>query len=498
LLPEDDLNLATVLKSPLFGLSEDQLFTLCHERDGTVWRALERRAGDDPAFAAAHAEFAALLARADYVPPYELYAEILGARGGRRKLVARLGFEANDPIDEFLGQALAYERAHPPSLQGFLTWLTRGNLEVKRDLDQGERDEVRIMTVHGAKGLQAPIVFLPDTMNVPQDRARILWDGDDGPFLWAPRRDVEDATATRLREAVRARQEQERRRLLYVAMTRACDRLYICGWESKTAAPAACWHKLITAGLQDIAEPVHFDFTDEIGATDGWSGDGLRLEQRGPVRDKQEEKPSQRVPPLPRFANTAAPAEPRAARPLAPSRMDADAPAARSPVGDEGARARGRVIHTLLEHLPTLESERRGEAAARLIAKHAPNLTPDAAGAMARAICDLIAAPAFAPLFGENSLAEVPIVGRIGDAVIAGQVDRLVVTPDRVLIVDYKSGEPPKRNADTPRAYIRQLAAYRAVLASIYPGRPISCAILWTTTPALIEIAPADLDFLTP
>ena len=204
------------------------------------------------------------------------------------------------------------------------------------------------------------------------------------------------------------------------------------------------------------------------------------------------------MPPLPTFANTPAPAEPRAARPLSPSRMDGDAPAARSPVGDDGARARGRIIHTLLEHLPTLAPERRSEAAARLIAKHAPDFGADAAGSMARAICDLIAAPAFAPLFGENSLAEVPIVGRIGDAVIAGQVDRLVVTPDRVLIVDYKSGEPPKRNAETPRAYVRQLAAYRAVLASIYPERPISCAILWTTTPALIEIAPADLDFLTP
>jgi len=498
LLPEDDLNLATVLKSPLFGLSEDQLFALCHQRDGTVWRALERRAGDDPAFAAAHADLAALLARADYVPPYELYAEILGARGGRKKLVARLGFEANDPIDEFLGQALAYERAHPPSLQGFLTWLVRGDLEVKRDLEQGERDEVRIMTVHGAKGLQAPIVFLPDTMNVPQDRARILWDGDDGPFLWAPRRDVEDATVTRLRAAARALQEQERRRLLYVAMTRACDRLYVCGWENKTAARDGCWHGLIQAGLQGVAKPVRFDFTADIGAVDGWAGDGLRLEQRGPPRETQSEKPAQRVPPLPPFAYTPAPAEPRAARPLTPSRMDADAPAARSPVGDDGARARGRIIHTLLEHLPTLAPERRSEAATRLIAKHAPDLGAEAAGAMARAICELIAAPAFAPLFGENSLAETPIVGRIGDAVIAGQVDRLVVTPDRVLIVDYKSGEPPKRSADTPRAYMRQLAAYRAVLASIYPGRTISCAILWTTTPALIEIAPADLDFLAP
>jgi ATP-dependent helicase/nuclease subunit A len=272
----------------------------------------------------------------------------------------------------------------------------------------------------------------------------------------------------------------------------------VCGWHSKNAAPSGAWHKLISAGLQEAAEPAQFDFTTEIGATDGWAGDGLRLEQRGPARDKQAEKPSQRLPPLPAFAYVPAPAEPRAARPLSPSRMDADAPAARSPVGDDGARARGRIIHTLLQHLPTLAPERRSEAAQRLIAKHAPDFDADAAISLARAICDLIAVPAFAPLFGENSLAEVPIVGRIGDAVIAGQVDRLVVTPERVLIVDYKSGEPPKRGADTPRAYVRQLAAYRAVLASIYPGRPINCAILWTTTPALIEIAPEQLDFLTP
>ena len=175
LLPDDDLTLAAVLKSPLIGFDEERLFTLAHGRGGTLWRELEVRAGDDPAFEAAHSDLSRLLDLVGDVPPFELYSRILGAGGGRHKLVGRLGPDAEDPISEFLDLALAFERTHVPSLEGFLHWLEAGAVEVKRDPEQETRDTVRVMTVHGAKGLQSPIVFLPDTMQAPRATPRLLW-----------------------------------------------------------------------------------------------------------------------------------------------------------------------------------------------------------------------------------------------------------------------------------------------------------------------------------
>src|SRR5262249_50663006 len=222
-----------VLKGPLCGLSEDQLFALAYDRgDATLWTRLRHARDGDPGLAAAADLLSALLARADFAPPYELYADILGARGGRRAMLERLGPQAEDPIDEFLALALAYEREHVPSLQGFLRWLVAGEIEVKRDFGERQRNEVRIMNVHGAKGLEAPIVFLPDTTQLPDPRAKLLWTETDGLPVWRPHADFACARDTAERQALRRRDLQEYRRLLYVALTRAEDRLYLCGWET--------------------------------------------------------------------------------------------------------------------------------------------------------------------------------------------------------------------------------------------------------------------------
>ncbi len=232
LLPEDDLTLATVLKSPLLGLDEDQLFAIAHDRTGTLWQALRRHTA--PWAAAAAATLAALMARADFVPPHALYAELLGEGGGRRRLLARLGYEAEDAIDEFVSQTLAYEHAHVPSLQGFLHWLDSGEAEIKRDLDAGGgRNQLRIMTVHGAKGLQAPIVFLPDTIAMPTRLPLVHWPDEAAPLLWAPGDGAGEPVAAAAKAAAQRKRDQEYRRLLYVALTRAEDRLYVCGWNTK-------------------------------------------------------------------------------------------------------------------------------------------------------------------------------------------------------------------------------------------------------------------------
>ena len=231
LLPEDDLTLASVLKGPLFGLSEDDLFQLAWRRPGSLWAALREHREESPNFAHAAKELEELLARVDFVPPYELFAEILSPRGGRKAILGRLGPEASDPLDELLAAALAYERAHGVSLQGFLHWLAEGAAEIKRDLDQGARDEVRILTVHGAKGLEAPIVFLPDTLQMPTKTAPILWHAGTRDAvampLWMVARDAPPRAAQVALDAAKRKRDQEYRRLLYVAMTRAKDDLHL-------------------------------------------------------------------------------------------------------------------------------------------------------------------------------------------------------------------------------------------------------------------------------
>ncbi len=335
LLPEDDLTLAGLLKSPLYGLDEAALFSLAHGRgDRRLWDELRRRADEDPLLRLAADELSALLARADFVAPYELFADVLAARGGRRAALSRLGPEAADPIDEFLALALAYERTHIPSLQGFLHWLATGEVEIKRDLDQRGRDEVRVLTVHGAKGLQAPIVFLPDTLQTPAQTSRLHWT-EDGLPLWSPRKDFDAPAAQAARQIALRCRDEEYRRLLYVAMTRAEDRLYVCGWQTRRAAPPGNWYELIAPGLATVAVPTNFDFTALIGE-DGWSGPGLRLDQAQSAAAKSDQRASSHAIPAELGALVAA------GRARTAPAAGAVAPDPRRTLGALAARAAGR------------------------------------------------------------------------------------------------------------------------------------------------------------
>jgi ATP-dependent helicase/nuclease subunit A len=496
LLPEDDLTLATVLKGPLCGLDDDQLFALAYPRQGTLWSELHRRAAEQPAFAAALRLLTELLARADFVPPYELFAEVLGERGGRRALLARLGDEALDPLDEFLSLALAYERMHGPSLQGFLHWLATGETEVKRDLEQRGRDEVRVFTVHGAKGLQAPIVFLPDTLQVPRQKPALLWT-EDGLPLWRAHRGWTAPIAERAYAAACTRREAEYRRLLYVAMTRAEDRLYVCGWRNKQAPPERCWYHLIERGLAEApgAEAVEFD----LGA-EAWRGPGRRLataQRAAPDRREPLRLPVEGGEPLPAWALAPPKPEPSPPRPLAPSRPGVADPAARSPLSEAPGAGllRGRLVHRLLQSLPELPPAARAAAARRFLALPVHGLDAAQQEALVAETLAVLDHAEFQPLFAPGSQAEVPVVALLGGRALAGQIDRLAVTADAVMIVDYKTLRPPPADeAAVPPAYLDQLAAYRAAVAQIYPGRAIRCALLWTEGPRLMPVSGALLD----
>ncbi len=504
LLADDDLTLAAVLKGPLFALSEEELFELAHGREGSLWDALAAAAGRGAPYREVHQELSALRGLADYLRPFELFAEVLGPRGGRRRLAARLGPDAIDPIEEFLSLALAYERDETPSLEGFLHWLELGAQEVKRDLEQGG-GAVRVMTVHGAKGLQAPVVFLPDTLQAPQQGPDLYWLGaaedQAAVALWPIRKEYDGPLAAAARADHAAARDREYRRLLYVAMTRAEDRLYICGWNTRRTAPQGCWYRLAERALAKIAEPADFDFTAEMAG--GWAGPGLRLacpQTAEPKVEADAGTPAAAAEGLPDWARRPLAPEPAPARPLAPSRPAETEPALISPLGaDEGLRfRRGLIVHRLLQSLPDLAPEARAAAGARFLKRPALGLSPAEQEELLRETLAVMEHPGFAPLFAPGSRAEVPLVGTLegpeGPLAVSGQVDRLAVQDERVLVVDYKTNRPPpEREQDVPAIYLNQMASYAALLARVYPDRAVECHLLWTAGPRLMQLSPERL-----
>jgi ATP-dependent helicase/nuclease subunit A len=495
LLPEDDLTLATVLKGPFIGFTEEELFNLAWGRSGTLWKALKEKTGTEAHCARAEAFLSRLLDLADFEPPYEFFAHLLTGEGGRERLLARLGPDAADPIDEFLSLALDFERDHPPSLEAFLHWVERGAAEIKRDMDQG-RDEVRIMTVHGAKGLEADIVFMPDTCAAPggsHDPALLSLPpvGGDGPrlLLWPVRKREEDDVSAAAREKLRELQAAEYRRLLYVALTRARDRLYIAGYQSTREPSEDCWYRLIEKALLPHAKKVELPDGRLVWRIEG--------KQRRKVKAAAAEADPEKID-LPGWARAEAPAEPTPSRPLAPSRLPPEdmAEPAPAPFTQKDAALRfrrGGIIHRLLETLPDIALSERRDAARRYLSLSVHELSEDEAREIEESVFRVLDDPGLAPLFAPGSRAEVPVVGTVefrGEPLlVSGQIDRLAVTDDEVLIVDYKTNRPPPGTPDAVApAYMAQMAAYRAVLSSIYPGRAIRCALLWTEGAHLMEL----------
>lgn len=500
LLPEDDLNLATLLKSPLFGFDDEDLLALLYGRSGTAIAAL-RTARDGKARGAA-ARLRLFQTAGEGAAPYAFFSTALGPMGGRAQMVARLGSDANDPIDELLRLALDYEHHSAPSLQGFLSWLERGQAEVKRDMEHG-RDEVRVMTVHGAKGLEANIVILPDTCTLPHGPARPGFfpiATPDGRVLpvWSQRAGDAPPCLQDARKAANAAAAREHGRLLYVALTRARDRLYVCGYQGKGEIKAETWHATVGAAMATLPD------AERIAQAGGSQILRLTSPQRV-VRDAGPAAVPLGEVALPAFARTQAPAEPPPLRWLAPSALsDGEGePPARSPLAGAAADRtrflRGRLIHRLLEMLPGLARDARAGAARAYLALPIHGLDAGAQDEIAETALRIMEDARFAPLFSASSRAEVPVAGLLttpgGPVPLAGVVDRLAVTDTHVLVIDYKTNRPPPRTADAvPRLYVRQMAAYRQVLRRIYPDRAVECALLWTEGPDLMRIADAAMD----
>jgi ATP-dependent helicase/nuclease subunit A len=495
--PQDDLSLANLLASPLMGWSQDDILAhVPRAPKQRLWDHLRRE--DAPAFVAETAEsLRDLLRRADYQTPQALISWLLtGPWQGRARLVARLGSEANDPLDELINAAFAYETEHWPSLAGFLTWFDAGTGDLKRDSDAAS-GQVRVMTVHGSKGLQAPIVILADATGAPGDPGDLALEDDPiGLDLERKRmvplpplgKDERRGTIAEADERKRMSALQEHWRLLYVAMTRAEEALFVGGSLNKNEAKKGVPHEdSWYARLAPLFEGEPLE--DPVW---GWRKEWG--ERAAPLVPDDSAGTGAAAPPeLPGWATAPIGPEPRPPRPLAPSSAGEDR-GAEPPLPPEAARhaaRRGSLIHALLERVPDVPVPEREATARRWLARQAGDLDESLRTEMLAAALGVLNHPQFAALFSEKALAEVPLAATVDGVVVAGTVDRLLIEDSRITVVDFKTTRrPPASMDEVPRATLRQMAAYVAALEAIYPGREVRAGVLYTHTPALFELGP--------
>jgi ATP-dependent helicase/nuclease subunit A len=479
LQPEDDLSLAVLLVSPLVGWSQDELYDRAKARKTGLWQHL----GDHKPQVLKD-----ILDMADMSTPYQFLEAILsGPIQGRRKLIAQLGAEARDPIEELLNTALSFEEQANPSLQLFLDWFDRGDVDIKRDPAKPE-NAVRVMTVHGAKGLQAPVVVLADATSDPDfNKSRDLdWRPEEDVRipLFRPKKEERTGSLKSSAEAQDKREAEEHWRLLYVAMTRAEEHLIVGGALKKTQTGkplgGRCWYEQIDRALKTL------------GAVDGV----YALDEKLKPAKKRDDSIEAWQGAIPDWAKRPAAPEARPPRPLAPSAIKPADDAVSPPPSETMREAahRGILLHSLFERLPDVPRGERVAAADNWLAQSAGVSDASKRREMIGAALLVIDDPDFAEIFGGNALAEAPLAGVVDGQVIAGTVDRLLISEDEVLVVDFKTGRRVPRTADAVSAHHKaQMAAYGAVLQGIFPDRIVRAALLYTSGPKLIPLSPADL-----
>ena len=473
--PEDSLSLATVLKSPLFGWTEQQLFDLAHRRQEVyLWAALRNRAGEFPETLAVLND---LRGQTDFLRPYDLIERILTRHDGRRKLLGRLGAEAEDGINALLSQALAYERTDIPSLTGFLAWMQTDDLEIKRQMT-GVGDMIRVMTVHGAKGLEAPIVILPDTgkRQAPRD-AEIMASGDVP--LWKVPADASPKLIAQARDEARSREENERLRLLYVALTRA-EKWLIVAAAGDVGKDGSSWYQMVETAMERAGATALPDSQTRRLAHGDWEG--------LPQVDQAEQVAYAET--LPEIFHHPAPPPVLTPETLSPS----DLGGAKALPGDAGqdeeaAKLRGTRLHLLLEHLPPAKPDVWPQLCARLL----PDMHEPDRDNLLQEVSAVLTAPDLKPIFADNTLAEVPVSADLNDRRLHGVIDRLIITDTIVQAIDFKSNATVPDTPETcPTGLLRQMGAYAHALSQIYPDHQIRTAILWTRTAHLMWL-PHDL-----
>lgn len=484
LLPDDDFTLAVVLKSPLLNFDDDDLMDLAIGRAGSLWQALQEKVKNQDRYQTGLNFLKKVLSFADFVTPFSFYSKILGPLNGRALFIRRLGTEVGDPLDEFISLAQEFQKNNTPSLQGFLKWFEASETQIKRDMERGV-NEVRIMTIHGAKGLEAPIVYLPDTHRTLRKRTDTLLKLPSGLSVWSGKTEFEKGQVEAARETLMKEEKAELNRLLYVALTRAEDRLYVSGWRGLKAPKDPTWYDAIFEAVS--TNPAVQEIKDGTGTR-------LRLEpeQVGPAKPDDEDlmKVLGEVE-LPAWVQNPVLKQEPGFEALQPSRAEGGlcvTPGEFSEGKDRAIR-RGTIIHKLLEILPDVAPEKRAGLMTRYLKNPSHKLSKDEQEDILTKVQAVLNDRHFKPIFASGSRAEVSIAGMVEGRLASGQVDRVAVTDEEVLIIDYKSNRGvPENISGAPPAYIKQLRLYAKLLGEVYQGKKIRAALLWTETGSLMEV----------
>ncbi|MBR6663295.1 MAG: double-strand break repair helicase AddA, partial [Alphaproteobacteria bacterium] len=473
LLPEDDLSLAEILKSPLFNLTDMDLQNICCNRGSqSLWQSMKKNSAYNDV-----SQILQSLLNLSNLRPFEFYAYVLSTLSGRKKFISRLGHEVEDGLDEFINLTISFERDHIPSLQTFIDWIEQDDVEIKRELEQNQADAVRIMTVHGSKGLQAPIVILPDTARVKSIRNEAELLINDDMLFYPFSSDEYENNCKKIKSKQKELALEEYHRLLYVALTRAEERLYICGYQ-KGGLNSDSWYELCKSSLGNICEKQQDKLIYETP-------------QEAPLPPKETHKDTFQKDIDFSWINNPLPKEMPLAKPLRASKIDDDNEQISSPLDINHPEyfRRGIIIHKLLQILPDTDKSKHYELAKKFVSHHGSTLSEYAQNQITSEVVSLLSDSRFSIFFGPDSKPEVPIMGEVEGQIISGQIDRLVITPQEVKILDYKTNRPAASNLkDVPLAYIKQLRAYRSLIQKIYPQKEVKTYILWTNTASIMEI----------
>ncbi|GAA4658412.1 double-strand break repair helicase AddA [Bartonella pachyuromydis] len=520
LQPQDDLSLACVLKSPLFALSEEELFQLAAHRTGSLWQSLCIHASSHKSFKTAFENLSNYRILVDKIPVFEFYSHILNNDKGRQKILARLGVEANDVLDAFMDYTLTIQKTGLPGLQAFLETLTANDPEIKREFDQNH-EEIRIMTVHAAKGLEAAVVFLVDPGSAiwhPQHAPHLLkapsndgqWN-DQQAFIWRPNEKFDTKLSKQALSYLKERAEEEYRRLLYVGMTRAEDRLFVCGYSGEKTSPHT-WLQLVKNALKPHAVAIKGPAED----IEAWRycitpSSSPSTNQEIPCTERQV------LPSLPAFFSHKVPAEPALPKPLRPSvaslSIEADPEISSNPkhlsispvLGETNTNRAffieyGNIIHRLLQYLPNCSPQKRRDYAQHYLnskASHWQETQKEKALCHVWQILDHVY---LIPLFSEHSRAEVPLMGTVKirgkEHAISGQIDRLYITENSIIFADFKTGTPPEDEAAIPPHHLLQMALYRKLLQAIHPNKDIQALLIYSKEAKVFKLFPEKLEAL--
>ena len=467
LLPEDDLNLASVLKSPLFGLSENHIFEIAYGRKNkTIQQRLQSLAAESPVYKAANDRLEDWLKIAEQTTPYEFYRRVL-TTPIRLAFTKRLGENAIHAIAQFLDIIAEFEGEKTSTLQTLINHIRRADIDIRLENDARASNEIRIMTVHGAKGLEAPVIVMPDTLKqrkpnpltYPLTYSPTYLLGGDMP-IYAPAEGSRLDAIIEAKEKIKNQQRDEDNRLLYVALTRAEDGLLVAGFEqSRKREYEGSWYEKIATAAAKI-DPIK-----------------LRGQDRQAIKTPEEKSPeADRYPQW--IHQTPAPEDAQYTT-LSPSQQ----PSGKSPMGEgrQKAMLRGTLIHRLLEILPGLDDEAQTRAAGRIIAPLVPQeFSQSEANAAIAEAQNLMQSDALNPIFSKHGRAEVPITGEVNGQNFQGIIDRLVIEEERITIIDFKSGKPPENNADIPESYQQQMEIYSQIIRQIWPERSVRAALVFT------------------